>query len=183
MNEKEKEKIKINNLDETKKEEKNKYIELLKKIQESKIEGTFYNETNNSKHTEKKNETILGIKLINTKKSKWDLISNYGDLIEGTKIIPLKSPKKDHSFSPLSFYELQKTEFNRHVNFLIDLNDENTLYTEDDLPKEMRKINIPCIGGNVPHENCMMDFYNVMEYINEKYPDSYIGVHCKVSFF
>jgi hypothetical protein len=68
--------------------------------------------------------------------SDWFDCSEYGNLIEGTNLIPLKAPYTKSLFSPKRFISIQKLKFNREVGLLIDLTDltKNVYYNSIDLP-------------------------------------------------
>lgn len=83
----------------------------------------------------------------------WIHLSNFGDEVANTHIIPLKCPLSHHrypdsDFTPRDFINAQN-EMNRKIGLIIDLTFTTKYYTPRDLPKRVKYIKFKLQGHTV----------------------------------
>lgn len=102
----------------------------------------------------------------------WNFCSKFGTVVEGTNIIPLKTPFQE--LYPLEEFINEQEKLGLKVKTIIDLTDTNRYYTINDIPKGITYIKIPVSGKEAPDKKLVKNF---IEKINEN-KEGYIGVHC-----
>lgn len=126
---------------------------------------------------------------------KWGDYDSYGDVIEGTSIIPMKTPltlelqknymPKDpnnpsRTFTVQTFLEDQQ-KLGRTVGLILDLSNHECLYTED-LPEGMEYKHVTFTAKHLPDPvNCRKVRDTISEFLGRR-PESYVGIHCSYGY-
>lgn len=126
---------------------------------------------------------------------KWGDYDSYGDVIEGTSIIPMKTPltlelqknymPKDpnnpsRTFTVQTFLEDQQ-KLGRTVGLILDLSNHECLYA-DDLPQGMEYKHVTFMAKHLPDPlNCRKVRDTISEFLSRR-PECYVGIHCSYGF-
>ncbi|KAI3383956.1 hypothetical protein SNEBB_006865 [Seison nebaliae] len=106
-------------------------------------------------------------------------ITPIGDVIEGTRIIPIKTPITETNFSPeICIDELRKRKF--QIKTIINLTNEKRYYKDKDFEKfNINVIRLPVRGcGRIPSDELVDTFIEIIDKFHKDNPDTYVLIHC-----
>ncbi|QDZ20658.1 protein-tyrosine phosphatase [Chloropicon primus] len=139
--------------------------------------------------------TPAGTPTVLNKLKKWGDYGSFGVPMVAERILPMKTPLTEqilkdwshtleepprHVHTVDSFIEAQREE-GRQVGLIVDLCNHDCLYRED-IPDGVRYQHIWCIAKEVPGDEFIQQFVEVVGNFHDQHPDQFVAVHCSYGF-
>jgi atypical dual specificity phosphatase len=122
------------------------------------------------------------------KLQKWGDYASFGDVVEGTRLIPMKTPLSERYVDGAYEHVLtveglirEQMAFGRRIGLIIDLTNHDCLY-EDDIPANVRRVHVRNVAKTVPSAADARKAAEAVERYQAEGGRDHVAVHCAYGF-
>lgn len=122
------------------------------------------------------------------KLQKWGDYASFGDVVEGTRLIPMKTPLSERYVDGTYEHVLtveglmrEQMALGRRIGLIIDLTNHDCLY-EDDIPANVRRVHVRNVAKTVPSAADARKAAEAVERYQAEGGQDHVAVHCAYGF-
>ena len=134
---------------------------------------------------------IPGVPSVLSKLQKWGDYANYGEPVEPSRFIPMKTPLSPslvqgdttvENVLTLPCFLAEQQQRGRSVGLVIDLSNHDCLYADGVPASGLRRVQVRNVAKSVPSIACTSAVITIANEFWARNPHEYVAIHCAYGF-